>query len=262
MVDTRFNVKITNWDKHQEKLKRNHSHFMVSKRIFNDEKIAQLKPIEFQLYLYCLSICADMMSNQFTISAKLVPKYMRISDKSMRNCLDRLQSFQLLTYDKDAPNRRENNTKENNTKEDKGITKKKEPPAEQVPPPQKELPEMILLFNSTTINFSKVLKTNEKRNKKINKLWPQLTPDEWRTVFKKINDSDFCCGKNDRGWRASFDWILQDEVYLKVLEGKYDNRKSNTRDRGHLRDAETVAEEFEQLLDDISAGTANREPVG
>ena len=39
----------------------------------------------------------------------------------------------------------------------------------------------------------------------------------------RILASDFLTGKNDRGWKATFDWIVErpDAVY-KVMEGKYD----------------------------------------
>lgn len=46
----------------------------------------------------------------------------------------------------------------------------------------------------------------------------------WLAVVQRINASDFCRGINDRGWVATFDWLLQADVALKVLEGKYDNR--------------------------------------
>jgi hypothetical protein len=58
----------------------------------------------------------------------------------------------------------------------------------------------------------------------------QESPDEahWREVFVKISVSPFCRGENDKGWRASFDWVLQPDVQWKVLEGKYDTRRSTS----------------------------------
>ena len=51
---------------------------------------------------------------------------------------------------------------------------------------------------------------------------PQL--EHWRGVVQRINASDFCRGQNERGWVATFDWLLQPDTAVKVLEGKYDNR--------------------------------------
>jgi hypothetical protein len=46
-------------------------------------------------------------------------------------------------------------------------------------------------------------------------------PEYWQTVLDGIEASAWCRGENDRGWRASFDWLLQADVGAKVLEGKY-----------------------------------------
>lgn len=50
----------------------------------------------------------------------------------------------------------------------------------------------------------------------------------WDDIFVKILQSEFCCGKNDRGWRASYDWIMSNDTNaIKVIEGKYDERKGD-----------------------------------
>lgn len=52
---------------------------------------------------------------------------------------------------------------------------------------------------------------------------------EWEQVFQRIQASSFCRGENDRGWVATFDWVAgSPDVALKVLEGKYDDRKKPT----------------------------------
>ena len=50
------------------------------------------------------------------------------------------------------------------------------------------------------------------------------TPDleRWAAAVRRISRSPFCLGSNDRGWRATFDWLLQPDTLLKVEEGKYD----------------------------------------
>lgn len=45
----------------------------------------------------------------------------------------------------------------------------------------------------------------------------------WRTALDKIIKSDFCGGRNERGWRSNFDWFLQPDTVAKIMEGKYDN---------------------------------------
>lgn len=50
------------------------------------------------------------------------------------------------------------------------------------------------------------------------------TPDleRWAAAVRRIARSPFCLGSNDRGWRATFDWLLQPDTLLKVEEGKFD----------------------------------------
>ena len=51
-------------------------------------------------------------------------------------------------------------------------------------------------------------------------------------VLRRIMTSKFCCGENDRGWIAHFDWfVANDENYNKVLEGKYKDRKKHEKER-------------------------------
>lgn len=73
--------------------------------------------------------------------------------------------------------------------------------------------------------------------------------DWWRGYFARIRASPFCCGENDRSWRANFDFAIRSEdVVASVLEGKYD-----ARDRPHSRayqgvdfDAQVAADEEAQ----------------
>lgn len=38
----------------------------------------------------------------------------------------------------------------------------------------------------------------------------------------KIRGSPMLCGKNERGWKASFDWVLKPANLTKIMEGNYD----------------------------------------
>ena len=46
----------------------------------------------------------------------------------------------------------------------------------------------------------------------------------WMTALSKLEASSFCRGKNDRGWRADFDFLVQESSFAKLMEGKYDDR--------------------------------------
>jgi hypothetical protein len=77
-------------------------------------------------------------------------------------------------------------------------------------------------WNSICTNLPKVEKLTESRKRKIKarlKDWPKEKIFE---AFAKINSNDFLCGKNNRGWTATFDWTIEnDRNIAKVLEGAY-----------------------------------------
>lgn len=47
-------------------------------------------------------------------------------------------------------------------------------------------------------------------------------------AFEKVKQSTFLLGDNDRGWSATFDWVIQSADKLaKIIEGVYDNHGTN-----------------------------------
>lgn len=50
-------------------------------------------------------------------------------------------------------------------------------------------------------------------------------PEYWKEVVTRLSKSNFACGDNDRAWKAGFDFLIRPETHLKVMEGKFDNKK-------------------------------------
>jgi hypothetical protein len=46
--------------------------------------------------------------------------------------------------------------------------------------------------------------------------------DDWITAMDAVDASAFCHGKNARGWKASFDWMIGPDIFAKLMEGNYD----------------------------------------
>lgn len=81
------------------------------------------------------------------------------------------------------------------------------------------------LWNAESGNLPKVRGLGGQRRKHADaRLAEHSDPEYWRSVLARIRASDFCTGRNDRGWKADFDWFVKPETHLKVLEGKYDNK--------------------------------------
>jgi uncharacterized protein YdaU (DUF1376 family) len=71
----------------------------------------------------------------------------------------------------------------------------------------------------------KCLVVSDARRHKLATRWnDHFFRDNWKEAIEKISLSDFCNGKSDRGWKASFDWFLQPDTVVKVVEGKYSAR--------------------------------------
>jgi hypothetical protein len=81
---------------------------------------------------------------------------------------------------------------------------------------------LVKIWNEHRGPLPEVKASNNARDRKSSARWKE-NPDEryWTEIVKLIATSSFCIGQNERGWRATFDWLLQPETHLKVSEGKY-----------------------------------------
>lgn len=82
--------------------------------------------------------------------------------------------------------------------------------------------------HGTGLPIPKCRELSDKRRKHAIARLRERPLEEWVQVIARINASQFCRGQNDRGWAATFDWLLQPDTAVKVLEGKYDNRLALT----------------------------------
>jgi hypothetical protein len=48
----------------------------------------------------------------------------------------------------------------------------------------------------------------------------------WNEGMKNLYDLPFCCGSNDRGWKAGIDWLLKPANFVKVLEKVYTQKEA------------------------------------
>lgn len=95
------------------------------------------------------------------------------------------------------------------------------------------LSPLAMLWNEVCLNLPKVKESTPGRLKKESTRFKVRPFEQWREVFEKLEKSSFCKGINDREWKATFDWIIDnDENSVKVLEGKYDDKpKSQSPDQ-------------------------------
>lgn len=63
--------------------------------------------------------------------------------------------------------------------------------------------------------------TPERRRKLAARLRECGGLDGWIEALEKLENSPFCLGKNDRGWRADLDFMLQPKSFNRLREGAY-----------------------------------------
>lgn len=82
------------------------------------------------------------------------------------------------------------------------------------------------LWNETALSLGKVREIVGKRKIMLGARWKEHPDLEWwATYFDRIEASAFLTGKNDRGWKARFDWVIDPTNMNKILEGCYDDRR-------------------------------------
>ena len=93
--------------------------------------------------------------------------------------------------------------------------------------PFKEIKE---LWNAVCVGYPKLHSLSESRKNKMRNRIAEMGGAEkamglLREIFTKMQASNFLRGDNKRGWKASFDWLFEnDKNWVKVYEGNYDNR--------------------------------------
>lgn len=87
--------------------------------------------------------------------------------------------------------------------------------------------QIVDLYNDTCVSFPRLKSLSDARKKAIKARLNTYTVEDFKEMFRKVEASDFLKGKNNRDWRATFDWIIKDSNMAKILDGNYDNAGGN-----------------------------------
>lgn len=82
---------------------------------------------------------------------------------------------------------------------------------------------VVEAYNDTCYSLPSVKTLSDSRKRAIRKLYKNYSMEQINEVFLKAQCSDFLSGKNGK-WNATFDWLIKDSNFIKVLEGNYDNK--------------------------------------
>ena len=81
------------------------------------------------------------------------------------------------------------------------------------------------LYNKTFKDvLPSIIKITGKREKAVKSILKDFSIDKIREAFDLVMQSDFLKGKTERKFSCTFDWIFNNENFIKILENKYKNR--------------------------------------
>ena len=80
------------------------------------------------------------------------------------------------------------------------------------------------MYNGTCVSFPRLVSLSENRKKAIKARCNTYSLEQFQMLFDKAEASSFLKGGNDRNWTATFDWLMKDNNFAKVLEGNFDNK--------------------------------------
>lgn len=96
---------------------------------------------------------------------------------------------------------------------------------------------LVDAWNEICTNLPRVGVVSDKRVVKVKARLKQCPLEYWKAVFTKMNTTPFLKGENDRGWKSTFDWIINCvENADKVMAGAYDGVPRGNRS-GRVRGA-------------------------
>ncbi|MBP1638957.1 MAG: hypothetical protein H6Q17_540 [Bacteroidetes bacterium] len=110
--------------------------------------------------------------------------------------------------------------------------------------------KLVEFFNSETKGvFGRVMMPlSDKRRKLIAARIKERGKESFAEALKKAAASNFLRGDNQRGFTATFDWIIKPTNFEKILSGNYDNRTQKDRGSHQVSD-----DEFMQALKEGAA---------
>lgn len=86
---------------------------------------------------------------------------------------------------------------------------------------KEKVKEVIELYHSICVSYPKIRAVSKPRQKTILSLLGTYCLSDFETAFENAEKSSFMKGKNERKWSATFDWMITEGNFVKVLEGNY-----------------------------------------
>lgn len=230
---------------------------LFSKELFDKERVLTSKGIQERYRDICKQINRKFDFVEFSIiSSEEKPISLEeIGISSEEKLINSEKSTQKKIKGKEKEKKEDINISSFSKEECDSACESPSPSLSETPHEKIPLEEITDMWNSICPNFPKVEKITDKRKAKIpirvkemggwNKAKPIL-----ENIFKKVQQSKFLNGDNNRGWKCFFDWIFENESnWVKVYEGNYDNGNPYTVTQRASIDRESLSETQKRFYD-------------
>lgn len=92
---------------------------------------------------------------------------------------------------------------------------------------QTEVRRVVEEWNKLGVNTVRKMSESSTRYKMISARIKEYGVEDVIKAVRKVKESDFLRGGGKRGWMIDFEWFARPNNFIKVYEGKYDNKDSN-----------------------------------
>jgi hypothetical protein len=222
-------ITILNWQKfNPRKDVSNSSWFRLEHKQWFLPEWEDFNGQEMHVWNTLLAIASFQNSGTFPFRISYIAKTARLEEKYVKSAIEKLKDLNCISIDKQARDvdvteaSRERSATDGRTDETDETLRDESvdlPAHAGAPTPD----ELVQVWNNNCGALPKVERLSSKRVRKAkSRLREEPDISYWEKVITRMAQSNFCQG--EKGWIANFDFLLQPDTHVKVMEGKYDNR--------------------------------------
>lgn len=215
-------IKIINWSKYQSYKDRRPPWIRFHRTMLDDYEYQSMTADSRALLpMLWLLACEDKdpKSGLIQLEIQAISFRLRQPEKIIKKCIDELEGADFIECIESVtkPLRECNETVPPET-ETETETKKRQ---------RQNIPYQMIVdtYNTTCPKLPKVAILTDKRKRTVKEMFAFKEGHDkikwWEDYFNYVSTIGFLNGENDRGWFADFDWILNKDNFVKIIEGKY-----------------------------------------
>lgn len=212
---------IKNWEKYNgRKDIKKPWWFKLSNTLLEDSQFYSMTGEEIKAWIYLLSQASKHQSGAVYLDEDHATRVCWVKIDGLKSLLKKLEQYQIISKNPYAIRTRsvqQIRLEEIRLEEKESVNSAK---------PSHTL---LKIWNENCGELAKIRGIGKSRARLVKMRWEENpNPEYWKEVIVKITKTPFCCGKNNRGWKASFDFLIKSDTHYKVLEGAYDNGPQKT----------------------------------